>query len=580
MKNIKDATFRMLFQYIKPYITYFVLAYVIAVTSSLAILTLGHGIQNLIDLYSTRTGLMLINSTVFFLCTIVLVIGLSSFFRLYLAGYGSEKVLAKIRYDLYSHIINLPPSFFEDISTSDITSALTTDTVALQPILSGSMLTIVRNFITLFGSATMLFYTNFKLTVYTILIIPFILFILTLLGRKTRMLSRLVRDNISDMASFSEETYLGIVTIKSFVSEENQKRNFFKYVNEIFNLSIKLTFFRAILVALIITFVIGSVGLVFWLGIHEVLQNNMTSGALSSFIFYSVLATSSVNSIGDNINDIHRALGVAERIFELMSAKSNIISSALATKVTAVSKCIAFSNITFYYSSKRQPALNNVSFIINKGETVALVGPSGSGKSTILKLLLRFYDPNEGNITIDDTDIRSLTMESLRSLFGLVPQDHTIFSCSIMENILYGNPDATYEEVRQAAVSAYALEFIDKLPKKFESFIGNKGLKLSEGQKQRIVIARAILKNPQVLILDEATSALDSESEHLIKKALDKLMTNRTTLVIAHRLSTILKADRIIVINDGKIEEVGTHKLLIEQNGLYSKLAKLQFHCS
>ncbi|WP_339047278.1 ABC transporter ATP-binding protein [Candidatus Mesenet endosymbiont of Phosphuga atrata] len=580
MKNSKDTTFRMLFQYIKPYITYFVLAYVIAITSSLAILTLGHGIQNLIDLYSTRTGLMLINNTVFFLCIIVLVIGLSSFFRLYLAGYGSEKVLAKIRYDLYSHIINLPPSFFEDISTSDITSALTTDTVALQPILSGSMLTIVRNFITLFGSAVMLFYTSFKLTVYTILIIPFILLILTLLGRKTRTLSRLVRDNISNMASFSEETYLGIVTIKSFVSEENQKRNFFKYVNEIFNLSIKLTCFRALLVALIITFVIGSVGLVFWLGIHEVLQNNMTSGALSSFIFYSVLATSSVNSIGDNINDIHRAFGVAERIFELMSTKSSIISSALATKVTAVSKCIAFSNVTFCYSSKQQPALSNISFTINKGETVALVGPSGSGKSTILKLLLRFYDPNEGNITIDGTDIRSLTMESLRSLFGLVPQDHTIFSCSIMENILYGNPDATYEEVRQAAVSAYALEFIDKLPKKFESFVGNKGLRLSEGQKQRIVIARAILKNPQVLILDEATSALDSESEHLIQKALDKLMTNRTTLVIAHRLSTILRADRIIVINDGKIEEVGTHKLLMEQDGLYSKLAKLQFRYS
>lgn len=580
MKNSKDTTLRMLFQYVKPYIMYFILAYVIAITSSLAILTLGKSIQNLIDLCSTHTSLMLINNTVFFLCMIVLVIGLAAFLRLYLAGYGSEKVLAKIRYDLYSHIISLPPSFFENISIADIISALTTDTVALQPILSGSMLTIVRNFITLFGSTVMLFYTSFKLTLCTILIIPFILLILTLLGRKTRVLSRLIRDRISNMASFSEETYLGIVTIKSFAREENQRRKFFKYVSEVFNLSIKLTYFRALLVALIITFVIGSIGLIFWIGIHEVLQNNMTSGALSSFIFYSVLATSSVNNIGDNISEIYRALGVAERIFELMSAKSNIISSATAAEVASVSKCIAFSNIVFYYPSRQQPALSNVSFTINKGETVALVGPSGSGKSTILKLLLRFYDPNEGNITIDGTDIKSLTLESLRSLFGLVPQDHMVFSCSIMENILYGNPDVTYEEVRQAAINAYALEFIDKLPEKFESFVGNKGLKLSEGQKQRIVIARAILKNPQVLILDEATSALDSESEHLIQKALDKLMNSRTTLVIAHRLSTILKADRIIVINDGKIEEVGTHQSLMQQNGLYSKLAKLQFHCS
>ncbi len=567
----------MLFQYVKPHIVYFILAYVIVIISSLTILVFGKGIHDLVDLFSSRQGMILIKNSLFFLCIVVLVMGLTAFLRLYLTGCGNEKVVAKIRCDLYSHIISLPPSFFENTSIADVISALTTDTAALQPILSGSMLTIVRNLVTLLGSIAMLLYTNFKLTIYTALIIPFILLILTLLGKKVRLLSRLVRDQISNMAFFSEETYTGIVTIKSFVREENQKRSFVEHVDAILNLSVKLTCFRALLVTLIITFVMCSIGLILWLGMHEVLKGNITSGALSSFIFYSILAASSINNVGDNISDVHRALGMAERIFELMSAKDNIITSDNPVNMVNISQCISFNNITFYYPSRQQPALDNISFIINKGETVALVGPSGSGKSTILKLLLRFYDANDGNIIIDGIDIKSVTLQNLRSLFGLVPQDHSIFSCSIRENILYGKPDATDEEVEQAAISAYAFEFIEKLPEKFNTFVGNKGLKLSEGQKQRIVIARAILKNPQVLILDEATSALDSESEHLIQKALDKLTGNRTTLVIAHRLSTILKANKIIVMNNGKIEEIGTHQSLIQQNGLYSKLAKLQF---
>lgn len=563
------SNIKQLFYYIKPSLHYFSIAFIAVLFSALTILLFGRGLSNIIDSGAEH------NFTTKLVVAILIVLGISftAFIRLYFIGIGSEKVVARIRYDLYSSITDLQPSFFENTGVQDVISALITDTSALQSIINSSLLTILRNAVVLTGSVAMLLYTNLHLTAYAAAIIPILLIIMTSLGKKVRNYARFAQDKSSELASFSEENFRSIVTIKSFVLEENEKIRFQKHLNSVSKSYVKLVLLRAILVTLVITCVIGSLVILLFFGIKEVLSNNMTIGELSSFVFYSALAAGAINNLSDNISDLQRGLGVVERLFEFMNIKSSIVDGDNPIRINSIQKEIAFDSVTFIYADK--PALNNVSFSIEAGQAVSIVGPSGSGKSTILKLLLRFHDPNKGSITIDGHNIKSIALNDLRSLFGLVPQDHMIFSCSIMENILYGKPDAEYEEVKQAAISAYAMEFIDKLPDKFDTFVGKRGLKLSEGQKQRIIIARAILKNPQVLILDEATSALDYKSENLVQKALSKLMQNRTTIIITHRLSTALKTDKIIVINHGRVEEVGTHDSLMSKDGLYAKLAKI-----
>lgn len=566
------SNIRQLFYYIKPNLSYFVIAFIAVLFSALTILLFGRGLSNIIDSGTEHD----FTTKLLVAILIVLAISLTAFTRLYFIGIGSEKVIARIRYDLYSSITNLQPSFFENTGVQDVISALITDTSVLQSIINSSLLTILRNFVILIGSVAMLLYTNIQLTAYAAAIIPILLIIMTSLGKKVRSYARFAQDKLSELASFSEENFRSIVTIKSFVLEENEKTRFKEYLNSVSKSYVKLVLLRAILVTLVITCVIGSLVVLLFFGIKEVLSNNITIGKLSSFVFYSALAAGAINNLSDNISDLQRGLGIVERLFEFKNMKSSIADPDDPIKICSVQKGISFNGVTFFYADK--PALDNVSFSIEAGQAVSIVGPSGSGKSTILKLLLRFHDPNKGSITIDGHNIKSIALNDLRSLFGLVPQDHMIFSCSIMENILYGKPGAEYEEVKQAAISAYAMEFIDKLPDNFDTFVGKRGLKLSEGQKQRIVIARAILNNPQVLILDEATSALDYKSENLVQKALSKLMQNRTTIVITHRLSTALKTDKIIVINHGKVEEVGTHDSLISKDGLYAKLAKIQWN--
>ncbi|WP_338406685.1 MULTISPECIES: ABC transporter ATP-binding protein [unclassified Wolbachia] len=564
------SNIRQLFYYIKPNLSYFIIAFIAVLFSALTILLFGRGLSNIIDSGTEHD----FTTKLLVAILIVLAISLTAFTRLYFIGIGSEKVIARIRYDLYSSITDLQPSFFENTGVQDVISALITDTSVLQSIINSSLLTILRNFVILIGSVAMLLYTNIQLTAYAAAIIPILLIIMTSLGKKVRSYARFAQDKLSELASFSEENFRSIVTIKSFVLEENEKTRFKEYLNSVSKSYVKLVLLRAILVTLVIMCVIGSLVVLLFFGIKEVLSNNITIGKLSSFVFYSALAAGAINNLSDNISDLQRGLGIVERLFEFKNMKSSIADADDPIKICSVQKGISFNGVTFFYADK--PALDNVSFSIEAGQAVSIVGPSGSGKSTILKLLLRFHDPNKGSITIDGHNIKSIALNDLRSLFGLVPQDHMIFSCSIMENILYGKPGAEYEEVKQAAISAYAMEFIDKLPDKFDTFVGKRGLKLSEGQKQRIIIARAILKNPQVLILDEATSALDYKSENLVQKALSELMQNRTTIVITHRLSTALKTDKIIVINHGEVEEVGTHDSLISKDGLYAKLAKIQ----
>ncbi|WFW29824.1 MAG: ATP-binding cassette domain-containing protein [Wolbachia endosymbiont of Menacanthus eurysternus] len=567
------SNIKQLFYYIKPSLNYFIVAFIAVLFSALTILIFGRGLSVIVDSGIKGDFIMKLAIALF----VVLVISFTAFIRLYFINIGSEKVVSKIRYDIYSNIVDLQPSVFEKVSIQDVISALITDTSVLQTIISSSLLTISRNFIILVGSVVMLLYTNLHLTMCAIVIIPVLFIIMVFIGSKVRDCARLVHSKLSELALFSEESFRSIVTIKSFVLEKNEKVRFKKYLSLVSVSYTKLIFLRAVLVTLIILFVIGSLIILIFFGIKEVLSENITIGELSSFVFYSALVAGAINNISDNISDLQRGFGIVERLFKFKNMQNSIVNYDSSMKICSIQKGISFNNITFSYESQSDKfALNNVSFSIEVGQTVSIVGLSGSGKSTLLKLLLRFYDPIKGSITIDGYDIKSIALSSLRSLFGLVPQDYVIFSCSIMENILHSKPDAEYEEVRRAAINSYAMEFIDKLPDKFNTFVGKGGLKLSEGQKQRIVIARAILRNPQVLVLDEATSALDYKSEDFVQEALSKLMQNRITIIITHRLSTVFKADKIIVINRGEVEGIGTHESLIRENGLYAKLVKMR----
>ncbi|UWI83071.1 ABC transporter ATP-binding protein [Wolbachia endosymbiont of Howardula sp.] len=565
-----QSNIKQLVHYLKPDLWYFIIAFISVLCSALTILLFGQGLSSIIDSSSEH------NFTIQLLFAIFIVLGISmtSFIRIYCIGVGSEKFIARVRYDLYSSITDLQPSFFEDTGVQDVISVLITDTSILQSIISSSVLTILRNIITLIGSIIMLLYINIHLTTYTAAVVPMILIIITVLGKRVRNYARAVQDKLSELASLSEENFRSIVTIKSFVLEENEKIKFQGYLNSVSQAYIKLVFLRAIFITLIIACVIGSLVILLFFGIKEVLNHNISVGSLSSFVFYSALAAGAVNNLSDNISDLQKGRAILDRLFELKNMRSSIVNQEYPIKINHVKTGIAFNNVTFSYSGNKL-ALDNVSFFIEAGQSVSIVGPSGSGKSTILKLLLRFHDPDNGSITIDEHNINSIALNNLRALFGLVPQDHMIFSCTIMENILFGKPNAQYEEVHRAAISAYAMEFIDKLPDQFNTYVGKRGLKLSEGQKQRIIIARAILKNPQILILDEATSALDYESERLVQKALGHLMKNRTTIMITHRLSTAIKTDNIIVMNNKKVEEIGTHDALIRHDGLYAKLSQI-----
>ncbi|AHX04870.1 ABC transporter ATP-binding protein [Ehrlichia japonica] len=569
---------KVLFQFVKPHLLYFIFAYLVVAISSVTILAFGYGLHNLVDLWVATSDVVSINNSLLFLFVVVLIVALTAFLRLWLTGYGSEKVVLDIRLKLYNKIIHFSPRFFENNSISSLITRLMADTSTLQVILSAGMSTVLRNATTLLGSIVMLVHTNFKLTMYTIVVIPVILIILTVLGKKVKLLLRKVRVNLDNITSFVEETYRGIYVIQSFSKEEITKQKFSNLLTSALNVTSRYIVLRALLVTLIITSVMLSIGFVLSLGIKEVLSNNITVGSLFSFIFYAAIAAGSVNNMGDNFNDIQRAIRIAEDISKILLMPEDITEVKDPYEIQEIKDKISINDVTFCYPSKLDdPALKRVSFTIDKGQVVALVGPSGSGKSTIINILLRFYDVNAGNVTIDGIDIKELSLKNLRSLFSIIPQSPIMFSGTIWDNITYGVTNAVYEDVRNAAKIACILDFIENLPNKFDSLVGERGLCLSEGQKQRIAIARAVLKGSGMLILDEATSSLDSKNEQLIHDALDNLKSNKTMLVIAHRLSTIVKADKIIVFNNGCIDDIGTHKsLMCKQNGLYTKLAKLQ----
>jgi len=570
---------RRLWPYLKPYRPQIIGALLSLSVSAVTVLAIGQGLRALIDRGFGTGDVTLLDRGVLLLLLVVLVLAASTFGRYYLVTWLGERVVADLRRAVFDRIITVEPGWFEEVRPAEVISRLNTDTAVLQGLVGGSVSVALRNVLLFVGGAVLLFITDARLTGLVFLVVPLVILPILVFGRRVRRLSRESQDKIADVGGFVEESLHAIRTVQAFTHEPIDRVRFADHVERAFTVAALRTRARAFLTALVIALVFGAVSIVLWLGGHDVVNGRISPGDLSAFVFYAVVVAGSVGALSEVVGDVQRASGAMERLAELMEKRPKIVAPARPTPMpTPPRGAIDFDHVSFHYPSRPElPALNRVSFHLAPGERVALVGPSGAGKSTVLQLLLRFYDPDSGEIRFDGVELRQADPAELRTRIGLVPQEPTIFAADISENIRYGRPDADETAIRAAAEQAQAMEFIERMPEGFATQLGERGVRLSGGQRQRIAIARAILRDPALLLLDEATSALDAESERLVQAALDRLMGGRTTLVIAHRLATVLKADRILVMDEGAIVETGVHAELVRAGGLYAQLAALQF---
>jgi len=568
---------RPVLEFAAPYWKVAALAGVALVAASAGTLGIGRVLQLLINNFNTLAD---VNRTFLLLLGVVAIIAVGTFGRYYLVMWLGERVVADLRRAVYNKVIGLSPAFFERNKTGEILSRITTDTTLIQSIVGASASMALRNMLLLIGGLIMLIVTSPKLSGLIILAVPIIVLPLVVFGRRVRRLSRETQDRIADVSASADESINEVRTVQAFVHEDIDRRSFAGRVEAALSAAMRQIRSRAWLTLSVILLVFGSIVSVLWIGAIEVLNGGMSSGDLGAFVFYAIVTAGSVAALSEVWGDVQKAAGAAERLSELLNAESDIKTPAHPMSLPdPATGALGLHDVSFRYPMRPDvPALSSFSLHVAAGETVALVGPSGAGKTTVFQLLLRFYDPSEGHITFDDVELVRLDPQELRGNIGLVSQDPVIFGADAWDNIRYGRPEATDEEVRAAADAASATEFLDRLPDGFATQLGERGVTLSGGQKQRIAIARAILRNPALLLLDEATSALDAESERAVQTALEGLMKGRTTLVIAHRLATVQKADRIVVVDGGQVVAEGTHDDLIQQGGLYARLAKLQFN--
>ncbi|KEX92613.1 ABC transporter ATP-binding protein [Pseudomonas putida] len=543
-------------------------------------LSMGQGIRLLVDQGFMTQSPHLLNQSIALFMLLVIGLAVGTFARFYLVSWIGERCVADIRRRVFNHLVYLHPGFYEDNRSSEIQSRLTADTTLLQSVIGSSLSLFLRNLLMVIGGIVLLFVTNPKLTSIVVVALPLVIAPILIFGRRVRSLSRLSQDRIADIGSYVSETLGQIKTVQAYNHQAQDEQRFAVTVEEAFDTARKRIFQRAWLITLVIVLVLGAVGVMLWVGGMDVIAGRISAGELAAFVFYSLIVGSAFGTLSEVIGELQRAAGAAERIAELLRAQ-NIIrspSTGLVTLPERVKGDLVLQDVRFSYPSRPESyAVDGLSLTIQAGETLALVGPSGAGKSTVYDLLLRFYDPAEGRILLDGVPLTQLDPLDLRRCFALVSQTPALFFGSIEDNLRYGNPTATSEEVREAAKIAYAHDFIEAMPNGYQTHLGDGGLGLSGGQRQRLAIARALLVDAPILLLDEATSALDAQSEHLIQQALPSLMKNRTTLVIAHRLATVKNADRIAVMDQGKLVAVGTHQSLIASNALYARLAALQF---
>lgn len=570
---------KSLFPYLKRYRGLVAAALSALILSSATTLALPLAVRRIVDHGFEASDGAMINSYFAMLLAIAVVLALASAMRYYYVMTIGERVVADVRRDVFAHLTSLSQAFFDTNHSGELTSRLTADTVQIRSAFGSSASVALRNILLCLGAVVMMVYTSPSLAGLALLAIPLIVFPLIAFGRSVRSRSRTTQDTLAASSAFASETISASRTIQSFNAEQLANSRYNEAVEKAYRGARAAISARATLTAVAISLVFGSVVAILWYGAHGVLTGTISGGTLSQFVLYAVIAASSLGQLSEVWGELAQAGGAAERLSELLGEKSPVENPATPLPLPVPARGEArFENVAFHYPKDAgKPILSDLSFHVAAGETVAIVGPSGAGKSTVFSLLMRFYDPQSGRITVDGTDIRSVTLDDLRSRLAIVPQDVAIFASSIHDNIAFGRPDATREEVRAAARAAQADGFICKLPDGYDTVVGERGVTLSGGQRQRIAIARAILRDAPILLLDEATSALDAESETLVQKALDDLISKRTTIVIAHRLATVLKADRILVMDEGRIIEEGSHQSLIRQGGLYAKLARLQF---
>lgn len=579
------ATLAGLIPFLAPYKRQFVLAGIALLVAAAATLAIPYAFRQMIDLGFGANGIKDPNHIdLYFLALfgVACILGIATAARFYMVSWLGERVTADLRSAVYSHVVTQSPQFFETTKTGEVLSRITTDTTLIQALVGTSISMALRNGLLFIGGLIMLFVSSIKLTSIIIVMLALVVLPIVWFGRRVRKLSRASQDRVADASAMAGEILNAMPTVQAFTHENIEGKRFSDAIESAFGTAMERIRARSLLTMMAILLVFGAIVFVLWLGAHAVVQGRMSGGELGQFILYAALVAGSIGALAEVMGDTQRAAGATERLLELLSAQSPVQSVLVPEKLpprTEQGAAVTLENVAFHYPSRPDTAsLSHFSLAILPGETVAIVGPSGAGKTTLFQLLLRFYDPQQGNIKMDGVDIKFLDLHTLRNAIGIVPQDTVIFSANAMENIRYGRIDATDAEVIAAATMAAADEFIVRLPEGYQSFLGERGVRLSGGQRQRIAIARAMLKNPPLLLLDEATSALDAESERAVQGALEAAMVGRTTLVIAHRLATVQRADRIIVLEHGHIVETGNHASLVAQNGLYASLAALQFN--
>jgi ATP-binding cassette, subfamily B, bacterial len=570
---------RALLHLLRPYRRRVFIAAIALIVAAAAMLAVGQGLRAVIDKGFSAGDPAWLDRALAAMFGVIALLAAATYLRFYNVSWLGERVTADIRRRVFDHLLSLPPAWFEAGRTGEVISRLTSDTTQIENVVGSSLSIALRNGLLLIGGLVMLFTTSLKLTLLTLAGVPLVVTPIILFGRKVRKLARESQDRVAELGNRIDETIHEIRIVQAYGHENADRREFGGLVEASFATARERVANRAKLVAAVMVLVFGAIAFILWVGGHDVLAGTLTAGELSAFVFYAAIVAGSVGALSEVWGELQRAAGATERLMEILASRPAILAPAEPQPFPDPSRGeIVLDQVRFHYPARQDvPALDDFCLTVNPGETVALVGPSGSGKSTVFQLLLRFYDPEAGVLRIDGVPLQNADPLALRRRIALVSQEAVIFAASVADNVRYARPEASLDEVRAACVAAFADEFIDKLPDGYATDLGERGVRLSGGQRQRIAIARAILADRPILLLDEATSALDAESERMVQTALDGLMRQRTTVVIAHRLATVQKADRIVVMENGRIMQHGSHAELIASGGLYARLARLQF---
>jgi ATP-binding cassette, subfamily B, bacterial len=576
-KDIKVLSAMVAF--VMPYRLQVIGATIALICTAAITLSMGQGLRLLVDTGFGEGAQEGLDQALIIMMGLVTLLAAGTFVRFYLVSWIGERISADLRTAVFNHVIELHPGYFETNLSGEIQSRITTDTTLLQTVIGSSVSMALRNVLMFLGGLVWMAVTNPKLTGIVLLSVPLVVMPIIIFGRHVRKLSRNSQDRVADVGGFVGEAIKNIKILQAFNHQNRDRQQFANHVEAAFEVAHSRIKYRAWLTTVVIILVFGAIACMLWVGGHDVITGHITPGELIAFVFYSVMVAGSVGAISEVYGDLQRAAGATERLIELLQSKNLIQSPDTPAHIPeAVAGKVELSDVRFCYPSRPETsAIDDLTLTVPAGSAVALVGSSGAGKSTLVDLILRFYDVQHGAISFDGVDIRDLDLQELRRHIAIVPQQPMLFSGTVMDNIRYGRPDASDQDVFQAANAAYADEFIDKLPDGYNSFVGESGIRLSGGQRQRIAIARAVLKDPKLLLLDEATSALDAESEYKVQQALEQLMKGRTSIVIAHRLATVINVDTIAVLNQGKLMATGTHQQLLVSSPLYARWANLQF---